>query len=100
MSYTPADQEACANHLGAQEVYWEEWQKEMAVRFPDELAKIAKDASQWIVDEVADPTEELAAIYRQAAQYWDSPEQIGYYVKAFLDGKITGVLEARLENGK
>ena len=100
MSYTPADQEACANQIGAQEIYWEVWQKEMAIRFPDELAKIAKDASQWIVDEENDPTESLADIYLQAALYWDEPEQIGEYVKAFLDGKITSVLEWRIENGE
>ena len=93
---TPAEIESCADHLGEQEIYWDELQNEIAEQFPDEIATIAKDASQWVVDEVADPTEELAAIYRQAAQYWNSPEQIGYYVKAFLDGKITGVLEASI----
>ena len=97
MSYTPTDQESCADHLGKQEIYWEEWQKEIADRFPDEIATIAKDASKWVSDEVADPTEELSAIYRQAAQYWDSPEQIGVFVKFFLDMRITSVLEERLD---
>ena len=93
---TPADQEACADHLGKIALEAEALEREVNSEMEGEIAAIAKDAIQWIGDEVDDPTEELAAIYRQAAQYWNSPEQIGYYVKAFLDGKITGVVEARL----
>ena len=96
MSFTPADIEACADHLGNLALKAEAFEREVNSETEDEIAAIAKNAAKWVGDEVADPTEELASIYRQAAQYWDSPEQIGYYVKTFLDGKITGVLEARL----
>lgn len=94
---TPADQEACANHLGNLELKAEAFEREVNSEMEDEIAAIAKDSAKWISDEVADPTEELAAIYRQAAQYWNSPDQIGVFVKAFLDGKITSVVEARID---
>ena len=80
MSYTSADQEACANHLGKIALEAEAFEREVNSEMEDEIAAIAKDSTKWVGDEVADPTEELAAIYRQAAQYWNSPEQIGYYV--------------------
>ena len=100
MSYTQADIEACADHLGKLSLAAKMRERELDSRFPDEIAKIAKNASQWIADDEANPDESLAAIYRQTAQYWGSPELIGYFVTAFLDRKITGVLEARIENGK
>ena len=93
---TRSEIESCADKLGADEKFFEEQQKRLDAMLPDEIAAIAKDASQWIVDEVSDPTKDLAAIYRHAAQYWNSPEQIGVFVKYFLDMRVTSVLEARL----
>ena len=94
---TPSDIKACELHYERRMKKAERLQRKIDTMLPDEIALIAKNPTKWVMDNEEDPSESLVVIYRQAAQQWNAPEQIGYFVKAFLDGKMTGVLEARIE---
>ena len=94
---TPSDIKACEAHEDERAAKNEEFERKIDAMLPDEIAEIAKNASKWVCDQEEDPGGSLAVIYRQAAQQWNAPEQIGYFVKAFLDGKMTGILAARIE---
>lgn len=58
-----------------------------------EKMKVATDPAAWVNDWSADPTMELAVVYKQIALYYNDPCQIGHIVKNLLDNRMRNVAE-------
>lgn len=58
-----------------------------------EKMKVATDPAKWICDNTADPSMELALLYKQIALYWNDEAQIGRIVKTVLENRMRVVAE-------
>lgn len=61
----------------------------------NELDEMAKDATKWVVDEIADPTADLATLFKLIADRSQDPAVVGAQAIIFLVKKIEDLVEAR-----
>lgn len=61
-----------------------------------EKMKLACDPTQWVFDNVADPSMELEILLKQIALYYNDPCQIGHICKTIVTNRLRVVAESKL----
>lgn len=84
---------ACAAYETQKAVRTEIFNQDVDFQMGIEKMHIATDPSAWVDRHTADPSMELAIIYKQIALYFNEPETIGQIVKNLLDNRMRNVAE-------
>lgn len=84
---------ACAAHETDRAVRTEIFNQDVEYQMSVELALVATDPAKWIYNHTADPSMELAILYKQIALFHDDEAAIGRIVKAVLDNRMRAVAE-------
>lgn len=88
---------SCAAHEDDKSRRTEEYYKDVEAQIGIERLCIATEPDKWVSNWVADPAAELAAIYKQAALFYDDEAMIGCLVRAIFANKIREISEYIVE---
>ena len=86
-------QSACAAYEDQKAVRTAMFNQDVDFQMGIQKMQIATDPSKWVMEWSADPTIELAVVYKQIALYYNDPCQIGHIVKNLLDNRMRNVAE-------
>jgi hypothetical protein len=84
---------ACAAYEGVKDLRTRQFNNEVELQMGIEKMILATDPAAWINDHTADPSMDLAILYKQIALYYNEPEKIGQIVKNLLDNRMRAVAE-------
>ena len=84
---------ACAAYEDVKAVRTEMFNQDVEFQMGIEKMLIATDPAKWVYNHTADPSMELAVLYKQVALYYNDPCQIGHIVKNLLDNRMRAVAE-------
>ncbi len=85
---------ACAAYEDMMAVRTEMFHQDVEYQIGLEKMKVAVNAQQWVLDWVADPYSDIAALYKQIALYYNEPEKIGEIVKTMFENDLRRVAES------
>ena len=98
MSYTPADQEACADHLGKLALAAEMLEREIESETDDEINKLIRDPLKWITwNLLEDESKILARILFLGAFKSTNPEFVGQWIIDMTRQLVRKSVEAGIE---
>lgn len=90
---TPNNAAACAAYETEKAVRTEIFNRDVEFQIGLEKMKVATAPEKWIYNHTADPSMELAILYKQIALYWNDEAEIGRIVKTVVENRLRTVAE-------
>lgn len=84
---------ACSAYETEKAVRAKMFRDEVEFQIGLEKMKVATSPIQWVNDWTADPTVDLALLYKQAALFYNEPEILGQIVKTIFENRLREVAE-------